>query len=225
MDKKHTLELLNRFVDRDRNTLKSPWVHRLNSKNYYCASDAYNIVMIPTNADNEINEEDLAEPLKHPNLDNLIPNFDLKHVINFAALKKSYIDIPMVMQPVIIECDACEGSGQFEHYDQYYDCKSCNETGKYKTGREEKIKDPNYAFRAGEAVFMPNKLNSVLNTFWMVNNNVDPININICGKKTTVLWFTFNDVYFAISSKCMDDDEENLPTKFIDILNLSYEPI
>ncbi len=55
----------------------------------------------------------------------------------------------MIEVPEKEECEACEGVGTFDHYNESYNCKSCDKTGKIRTGETIKIKDPKHIFRCG----------------------------------------------------------------------------
>lgn len=221
MNPEQTITLLNRFIDSNREALKYPWRLEFNHKYYYVSSNGEVVLMIPITLKNLLKNDVLNTIDKYPNLLKIIPNFNLNIILDPKKFNGAYQDLPWVMSKIFKTCEACDGDGKFYHFGEFYKCKTCNENGKLETGLEEKVKDNNYAFKFREHIFSVTKIYSILNTaFYLSKHNNNELNISIIGANNTTIWFKLNDCIMCITNSVYDLDEENKPTKFIDLINL-----
>lgn len=135
-----TEQLLNLFRSRDTNrkTILGYFEELYKGTEYYCATDAHAFIMIPKNSKNVISKL-IPNP---PQLYTIIPEFDKEINVPASQFKFKYDAIEEEEMDVWEECEACDGEGNFQHYGEGYECKSCKEKGSIKSGVKEWVKNP-----------------------------------------------------------------------------------
>ena len=91
MDRIQTFNLLKRYIDIYSDDTHLPFPIFWNNKNWCCATDKKQFIMIPENEENKISQPDI----KTPNVAKIIPEFNLSVDIDINNLIKLYNDIPI----------------------------------------------------------------------------------------------------------------------------------
>jgi hypothetical protein len=113
---------------------------------WWASTNGHEIIMIRSDKIVSNNEQVFEFPPDNVvDIARVLPEFiKVVGILDLVDFMSIYSNIPLVEVPLMIECEACDGNGKFDHYGEEYDCKSCEETGKVSTKRMEKIKDPDY---------------------------------------------------------------------------------
>lgn len=194
LTKEFTNHLLSMFVGNDelRESLNQYFTIDWLNKKWCCSTDAHSLIIIPENEDNK-----LPEPkLRPPDAVRVIPEFSIDEKIDIADLKKQYDDIEMVKNELTDLCEACEGVGRFEHFDIWYDCETCDETGESGTGVFEDVKNPDKHIVIGEALFAHFQIKRIIDVIDLTES--DELTLLSKGKHSTHL-FKLNIGIYIIS--------------------------
>jgi hypothetical protein len=196
MERKETLRLLNKFVDRNRSGLSEPFSQQLRIGKYICATNARFICCIPETDENRIENNPALKP---PSIDKILPDFKNQQPFNFSVLLKQYEDMPLTERFKMLECESCEGRGEFRHYGNMYECKECDQMGEVQTCMKETCKNPNTVFRYDVDGIRVDILLSYIEWLIEIYNLVQPKEVTIADVRRNLIWFRLDDTYVAIS--------------------------
>ena len=207
MNKEQTNKLLSMYREFDqRETMRHFMPVEWNGKKWCAATEGYHFILIPENDENKLEEP----PCKTVDIATVVPEFNCITEISISNLKSTFESIPMVNKEITEECEACEGDKKFEHYGEWYDCKTCDEKGVVGIGKFENVKDPNTAIKIGLATFVSRFIKTLINVIDYTNCQRLEIRYQ---KETGVTIFELgNQILIGIASKYELYDNENVVT-------------
>lgn len=167
MNREKTERLLSlyRKFEKHRETLHYYIPTVWDNKCWIGATDGTQFILIPENEDNKQPQPEC----KTVNIASIMPVLDIHIPLNKENLINTYNSIEVVDVEITNECEACDGYGEFDHYGETYDCKSCDETGIIKTGRFFKAKDPKILIQIGISPFKINIIENILKVIAVAN--------------------------------------------------------
>ena len=204
MDKNLTTELLSLYVykGQDKPKCKHYMPIEWMGKKWISATDAHQVIIIEENDLNKI------EPPTEQTVDvvRILPEFNCAVDIDINFLKRHYDKIPIVKDELTESCDACDGDGKFEHYGEWYDCKTCDYTGECGSGIFKDIPDPSHIFKVKE-LFLQNK--HIKNLLTVIKaSNVKNLTMRYQNNSGITLFQLDNSIFVGISSILKDRLEE-----------------
>lgn len=138
LDKEKTIDLLNEYRSKDgmRPTLASIFPVKYRRKEWMCASNGHEILMILKNGQNSIP----APEHKTPDVADILPKKWEKVKTPMELLEIPYHSAPIEDVDEQTTCSSCEGSGEFDHDGENYECRKCAETGQMYTGYSKEVR-------------------------------------------------------------------------------------
>ena len=148
MNNELTQKLLQLYINRDApKSMIYPIPTEWDNKKWIGATEGHHFILIEENEENKV-EIPNNKPV---NIAAVIPNFNCNKSIDIISLIETYNSIPIIDVDITEDCDACDGDGKFEHYGEFYSCKTCDSKGFVGTGKTKKIADPDCAIKIGIA--------------------------------------------------------------------------
>lgn len=147
LSENETIEILDLVRDykfeKERPTTQGYHSVDFEGKKYFSATDGHRLVLIPEN-------ETKLDFNNHPravNIAGVLISSD-KCILNLKFDPESIVEMYKKIQevPQMVECESCEGEGDFEHYGYFYSCQMCNGSGEYESATS-KEKDKNHLFK------------------------------------------------------------------------------
>lgn len=201
MNRETKLALLNKFVSKDRHSMSKPFIQELSIGKYLCATDTHVAILIPDSGGIELVKDDSIKP---PNINYILPGFTDTAVLDIDRLKQIYDEVPMVEQPIMGECDSCDGDGEFEHYGFTYECEKCNSEGEIKTSQNETVKHPNTVVEINELHISLTYIKSIIEVVSMCGAK----SIKVVAIHKNTLWLLIDNFYVCICGMLILDRPE-----------------
>lgn len=207
MTNEQTQKLLSMYREADsRETMSYFMPVEWNGKKWCAATQGNHFILIPENDKNK-----LQKPyFKTVDIAKIIPEFNCETEVSIGNLRSAFESIPIVDEEVTGDCDSCDGDGKFIHFGEWYYCKTCNETGEYKTGVFEKVEDPNVVIKIKLATFQ----NKFIKTLINVIDYTNCLSLKIrCQKEVGLTFFELgNGIFIGISSVYNLNDSQTVVT-------------
>lgn len=174
------------------------------------ATEGHHLILIPETEENKLE----PPPCKPVNVAGVIPKFDCKIQVPLKTLKNIYNEIPLITQEVTEECEVCDGDGKFEHYGEWYNCKTCKESGVVATGEFKKVKDPNIFIGIGCTSYESKFIDTLIKVLDFTNCT------DVCIRYQKVTGITIfeldNGIIIGICAKGCNEDNEKILTVKLD---------
>lgn len=200
-----------RSTDHNRESLCHNMKFDMWGQSWIAATEAHALIMIKDQDDIDIQTE-----VTPPNVPAILPEKFTPIPIDWKGIYQLTDSVPMISRAKEIECDACDGDGKFEHHGEYYDCKTCDETGKIRLSEQETVKDPDYYVRYRE-------LNISMNIWHFVRialHAIKPEKLELMEqneKRNIILFRMDEDVIVMIASMWLNETEQK-NVKFVDLV-------
>ena len=206
MNKEQTEKLLSMYREYSNEKMRHFMPVEWNGKNWCGATEGHHFILIPENDVNKLEEP----PCITVDLARVIPEFNCLTEVPINNLKAVFEKIKIVKKEITQECDACDGDKKFEHYGEWYDCKSCDEKGVVGTGMFEKVKDPDTFIKIGLATFVSKFIKTLIDVIDYTNcQRLDIRYQNQKGIGVTIFELG-NQMLIGISSKYEIEDNEKV---------------
>lgn len=179
-------------TEQDKPTMAGYHLVEFEGKQYYSSTDAHRLILIPK-SEFELDYNTHQNAVKIERVLVASDKHNLSTPIDTTRIVDLYETIPEVDE--MVECESCEGDGDFEHYGLIYKCKMCDGKGEVKS--KNKIKDPDYLIKIENTTIA----NSLAYDLYKICLVIEDVIITVVFSNEYQIFFKIGDMFSLIAAK------------------------